>query len=340
MLLLLLLQLLININIINCLYPGVSRLTLNERAISGSNDSIFIKLKSLSIYDMDIFAYVKNKNNNVNDNDNDGKWVLQGRLKAGGTTSLGSKIGQQLKYVINDKEYDPFILSKSKVLYSLEDETTTNEMRNEINDENNYSIEYQKTHNRPWIGYYGRYGKSNHKCSERSPPTLFMHEAIKAGDKYERTSDAFKWVNGNEVKESTTYTLEVISTAPKVFVIKDFLSDYEIDTIKTAASSLLMNSEVGHESYGGSENDLTQRSSTSCWISRGSSDITESIYCRAADLLGIDRTKMTEQSHAEAIQVVHYDVDQRFNCHYGIFPFTLFIFIQNSNDIFIIRFYN
>jgi hypothetical protein len=232
MLLLLLLLLLISISIINCLYPGVSRLTSNERKISGSNDSIFIKLKSLSIYDMDIFAYTKNKDND------DGNWILQGKLKAGDTTSLGSRIGQQLKYVINNKEYDPFILSKSKVLYSLEDETTTDDMRNEINDENNYSIEYQKTHNRPWIGYYGRYGKSNTRSSERSPPTLFMYEAIKVGDKYEKISNAFKWVNGNEIKQPTTYTIEVISTAPKVFVIKDFLSDYEIDTIKTAASSI------------------------------------------------------------------------------------------------------
>lgn len=332
MLLLLLLLFLICISIINCLYPGVSRLTTNERKISGSNDSIFIKLKSLSIYDMDIFAYTKNKDNG------DGNWILQGKLKAGDTTSLGSRIGQQLKYVINDKEYDPFILSKSKVLYSLEDETTTDDMRNEINDENNYSIEYQKTYNRPWIGYYGRYGKSNTRSSERSPPTLFMYEAIKVGDKYEKISNAFKWVNGHEIKQSTTYTIEVISTAPKVFVIKDFLSDYEIDTIKTAASSILQNSEVGHESYGGSENDLTQRSSTSCWLSRGSSNVTESIYCRAADLLGIDRTKMTEKSNAEAIQVVHYDVDQRFNCHYGIFSYTLFIFILTT--LCIIRFYN
>ena len=335
MLLLLLLLFLISISIINCLYPGVSRLTSNERKISGSNDSIFIKLKSLSIYDMDIFAYTKNKDND------DGNWILQGKLKAGDTTSLGSRIGQQLKYVINNKEYDPFILSKSKVLYSLEDETTTDDMRNEINDENNYSIEYQKTHNRPWIGYYGRYGKSNTRSSERSPPTLFMYEAIKVGDKYEKISNAFKWVNGNEIKQSTTYTIEVISTAPKVFVIKDFLSYYEIDTIKTAASSILQNSEVGHESYGGSENDLTQRSSTSCWLSRGSSNVTESIYCRAADLLGIDRTKMTEKSNAEAIQVVHYDVDQRFNCHYGIFSYTLFIFIQTIlTTLCIIRFYN
>ena len=143
-----------------------------------------------------------------------------------------------------------------------------------------------------------------------------MYEALKAGDKYEKVSDAFKWVDGNEIKKPSVYTIEVISTAPKVLVIKDFLSDYEVERIIQAASSILQKSEVGSDSYGGTEYDAKQRSSTSCWLPRCTSEITESIYCRAADILNIPRSKMTESSNAEAIQVVHYDTGQRFNCHY------------------------
>lgn len=294
---------------LNCLHTGVSRLTLNEHQVSGSTDAIFIKLKSLTVHDMKVFALKA-----------DGEWKFQGSLKGGECTSLGSRIGQQLKYTINDKEYNSFTLTQDKVLYSLEDESTTDEMRKAIDDENFYSLQYNRIWNRPWIGYYGKYGQRvGSAASERSPPKLFMYEALNAGDKYEKVSDAYKWVNGNEIKESSMYTIEVISTAPKVFVIKDFLSDYEVERIIESASSILEQSEVGADSYGGTEYDITQRSSTSCWLPRGTNEITESIYCRAADILGIPRVKMTESSNAEAMQVVHYDTDQRFNCHYGMF---------------------
>lgn len=316
--------------IINGLYHGVSRLSPKEHEISGSIDAIFIKLKSCSIHDMEIFAY--NEQN---------EWKLQGILKSRETTSLGSKIGHKMKYKVNDNEYQ-FELSKSKVLYSLQDATTTDEMRNEIDNENNYSIEYQKKHKRPWIGYYGPYGKryTGQTSSERSAPLMFMYEALKAGDKYYKISDAYKWVNGNEIKEQTTYTLEVISSEPKVLVIKDFISDYEIDAIINAASSILTNSEVGSPSYGGNEYDTTQRSSTSCWLPRSSSKVTESIYCRAADILGIDRDKMNENSNAESIQVVHYDTDQQFNCHYDFTIdnepcsrfLTLLVYLNDKED--------
>ena len=218
--------------------------------------------------------------------------------------------------MIKDKEIDSFTIEKEKVLYPLEDETTTNEMKLEIQEENNFSLEYRKKYNRPWIGYFGVYGQSTTKASSRKPPSLFMYDAFDVGDIYTKTSNAYKWVNNEQVEKDTTYNIEVISTEPKVFVIKDFLSDFEVDTITKEASTLLKKSEVGSESYGGAEYDLVQRSSTSCWLPRATNPITESIYCRAADILGIAREKMCEKSHAESMQVVHYDTNQSFNCHY------------------------
>jgi prolyl 4-hydroxylase len=125
-------------------------------------------------------------------------------------------------------------------------------------------------------------------------------------------------------------TLTTLSVAPRVFEIKNFLSDLEVDhLLGIAARSNLQRSST--RAGGVSEATVADatRTSTNDWISRSTDIITDAIYRRSADLLQMNEALLRWRraseipefpesmiSVAERLQMVHYDVGQQYTPHH------------------------
>jgi hypothetical protein len=99
--------------------------------------------------------------------------------------------------------------------------------------------------------------------------------------------------------------LEVASLAPRAFLIPSFLSDFESDAIIKLSKPQIKESLVGEVNAGGARFSDT-RTSKNAWIKRGTDDITETLYRRAADLLQLDEKLLHSHTNAEDMQVYVY----------------------------------
>jgi prolyl 4-hydroxylase len=116
-------------------------------------------------------------------------------------------------------------------------------------------------------------------------------------------------------KEPLNLEIEVISLAPRAFVIENFLSDYEADQIIAMSKHKLRESTVGNGDAGGARSDNT-RTSKNAWLGRESNKITESLFMRAADVLNLDEKILYNTKNAEDMQVVHYVNGQKYDSHH------------------------
>jgi prolyl 4-hydroxylase len=116
-------------------------------------------------------------------------------------------------------------------------------------------------------------------------------------------------------KEKVQMELEVASLAPRAFLIPSFLSDFESDAIISLSKPQIKESLVGEINAGGARFSDT-RTSKNAWIKRGTDEITETLYRRAADLLQLDEKLLHSNTNAEDMQVVHYQNGQKYDSHH------------------------
>jgi prolyl 4-hydroxylase len=122
-------------------------------------------------------------------------------------------------------------------------------------------------------------------------------------------------------------TLKVLSVAPRVFEVTNFLSQVEVDHILKIAGGIdLQLSKTGDG--GEPVKDTTKtRTSYNSWLKRETSPIVDTVYRRAADLLRIDEAFLryrvdehnqfaTKKSLAEELQLVHYVDRQQYEAHH------------------------
>ena len=122
-------------------------------------------------------------------------------------------------------------------------------------------------------------------------------------------------------------TLTVLSCAPRVFEIKNFLSPVEIDHIVHLASGVNLKLSGTGDSNREAEISRT-RTSRNSWVRREKTPIIDSVYRRAADLLRINEALLRQrndkeysdldakESIAEQLQLVHYGVGQEYTAHH------------------------
>jgi len=130
-----------------------------------------------------------------------------------------------------------------------------------------------------------------------------------------------------EPLEYLNMTLTVLSCAPRVFEIQNFLSPLEVQHILELAGGISLHRSMTGDTDTDNE-DTNTRTSRNSWVSREKSSIIDTIYRRAADLTRIDeallRTRspdelkhITHQSTlAEPLQLVHYDLTQEYTAHH------------------------
>lgn len=128
-------------------------------------------------------------------------------------------------------------------------------------------------------------------------------------------------------------TLTVLSVAPRVYEIQNFLSHVEVDHIVHMATGmkLSLSTTSGSDGHDRRKDERT-RTSRNSWVNRNRSPIMDSIYARAADLMRIDEALLRHRgkgenqwlgldvghtkSNAEEFQLVHYDVTEQYTAHH------------------------
>jgi prolyl 4-hydroxylase len=172
---------------------------------------------------------------------------------------------------------------------------------------------------------------------ELGPITLKGSERILKESEPRSFADYRVKDENNVPHDSMNMTLTVLSCAPRVFEIRNFLSKKEIDHILDIAGGIKLSEsttgDVGSNSNG--KNPDTQvekktkvRTSKNSWVAREKSPILDAIYRRAADLTRIDEALMRirsgdeipefdgKRSIAETLQLVHYDPKQEYTAHH------------------------
>ena len=240
----------------------------------------------------------------------------QGHLAPGRETTTNSYEGHVFYATEHGgtREISRFAMSKDKTLYLIEDPLypAPQHVLEFSRQEEAFHEEYYKQTGIHWRHYYGPDGP-------RPPPTLYMWPAEKIGQVHKVVSPEGYWAcDGTEGQcqsdKPVELELELVSIEPRVFIIPKFLNDFEVGEIIKLARPHIKQSHVGDVEVGVLNSDT--RTSKNAWIPRTSSAITESLFLRAADLLNIDEKLLTRHRNAEDMQVVHYDVGQKYDAHH------------------------
>jgi len=244
-----------------------------------------------------------------------------------GTTSGHLELGQETttntyeNHVFYFTEFDNkqneiarFVMRKDQALYVIDHPLykAPQELRDSSHRETQFMSEYLNRTGIQWRHYFGPDGP-------RPPPSLFMWPATRTGQVHQIESDQGYWTCGGtkddcQSKEPVSLQLEVVSLLPRVFIIEKFLSDFEVGTIIDIAKPRISDSIVGSPSTGAYKSST--RTSLNAWIPRYTSDLIDSLYIRAANLLRLNEKIVTSTHSAEDIQVVHYDVGQKYDSHH------------------------
>eukprot|EP01034_Spumella_vulgaris_P042262 gene42262-52399_t len=247
-----------------------------------------------------------------------GDGVFQGTLDLGKEYTINTYEGHVFYFTEKgrkDQEVARFVIDKDVVMYAVQDPArpAPAEMLQHRENELKFGAEYLARTGLQWRHYYGPDGP-------RPPPVLHMWPAHEIGEIHGVTSRHGKWkcegsAKNCQSRELVNLELEVVSLRPKVFIISDFLSDFEVESIKAFAKPKVARSSVGSDDGGGARNSDT-RTSRNTWVKRGSTAVTETLSLRAADLLNISDSHLWSHTNAEDMQVVHYVNGQKYDSHH------------------------
>ncbi|XP_019177432.1 PREDICTED: probable prolyl 4-hydroxylase 10 [Ipomoea nil] len=106
--------------------------------------------------------------------------------------------------------------------------------------------------------------------------------------------------------------VEVISWEPRAFVYHNFLSKYECEYLINLAKPHMQKSTVV-DSETGKSKDSRVRTSSGTFLHRGRDKIIRNIEKRIADFTFIPA------EHGEGLQILHYEVGQKYEPHYDYF---------------------
>mmetsp|Transcript_18595 Transcript_18595/g.25684 ORF Transcript_18595/g.25684 Transcript_18595/m.25684 type:complete len:532 (+) Transcript_18595:25-1620(+) len=249
------------------------------------------------------------------DNGQDGSF--QGFLTLGKEYTINTYEGHVFYFTEGDdktKEYARFVMNKDQVTYLVMDpeRPPPNSYLVQQAKEDAFMAEYLNRTGIRWRHYFGPDGP-------RPPPSLHMWPANNIGEVHKVVSHEGKWIcNGTseecQSKDPVPINLEVVSLQPRVFIIPNFLSDFEVEEIKRLAEPGMVLSQVGDVAAGAFESGT--RTSRNAWLQRETNQVTDTLFRRAADLLQVDEALLHRNRNAEDMQVVHYTHGQKYDSHH------------------------
>lgn len=208
---------------------------------------------------------------------------------------------------------------------------------------------YRHKTGRQWLGLYGRkhaprfpmwpadfFGQTHQVVTNEThfviePPDDLAkeHMASIPDSKAFQLREQLKLYRSSD--ETMTLNMTVLSVAPRVLEIQNFLSKEEVAHILELATSVTLSQSTTRagDAADATTNDST-RTSQNSWIARQRTAIIDSIYRRAADLLQIDEACFRNRRDpkelelvanstgpiTERLQLVHYGVGQQYSPHH------------------------
>jgi hypothetical protein len=173
---------------------------------------------------------------------------------------------------------------------------------------------------------------------ERLPPVEDLEPILATGKERVLKDTDDRILQDYRVKDQPymNMTLKVMSVAPRVFEIPNFLSQTEVDHILQLAGGIELKAsttgDVGTDKSelkaDGFEKSTKTRTSFNSWVPREKSPIIDAIYRRAADLTRIDEALLrtrdksehpevpTKKKVCEELQLVHYGPSQEYTAHH------------------------
>jgi hypothetical protein len=279
--------------------------------------------------------------------------------------SAGTATHPNHKFDVTDKN-DPnnvlhqWTINESTSLYKYDPYESLEKAKKELKsgEFNLYKLQYEslsfdkvyrmKT-GRQWLALFGR----------KNPPRFPMWPADSFGQTHQVVTNETHFISqppdelakahlsptptANDVKireqlkpyrspeESLTLNMTVLSVAPRVFEIQNFLSNEEVTHILELAMGITLSRSTTRagDAADATTSDAT-RTSLNSWIARQRTAVVDSIYRRAADLLQIDEACFRNRKDAnelelvvnstgpitERLQLVHYQPGQQYTPHH------------------------
>jgi len=232
---------------------------------------------------------------------------MQDKIAPGGDATTNSYPGHAFCFTLEsatgcDQAICRVKMDPDTYTYTCDDGTGSEAEALRWRNEDAFNLDYRNQTGRHWISFW-----------PRKPPQLYMHEAKSVGSEIQmRTSHPLEPIPAG-MSDPALLTLKVVATEPRAFVIPHFLSETEVAYLVALGTSKVQRSLTGSE---GQFSDT--RTSKNTWVRRETSNITERIFRRAADVLNIDERVLShgDEGAAEHMQLVHYDVGDRYDAHY------------------------
>jgi len=195
--------------------------------------------------------------------------------------------------------------------------------------EQEYMQAYYKRTGRPWLAYY-----------PPTPPALPFWPTDFIGQTHKVRSHVGFFSSENEQsQEPVDLNIVVASTHPKVLVIENLLSEFEVQHIIDKGMSVVRRSSVGS---GGRGFESDTRTSENGWIKRKSSHVLDTVYYRFGDAMNQSDHLMREGpgGNLEQLQFVKYQTGQKYEPHHDFgnsgkpnqrFS-TLFIYLRTPEE--------
>lgn len=197
------------------------------------------------------------------------------------------------------------------------DDTTSQDLIIKMNEELDFMASHYNKTGQQWLAYY-----------PRNPPKWPMWPAEYIGKIYTipLSTESSRILCDQKLPSCINYVspdgpesleAKVLTIQPRSYVIDNFLSDYECDFIINSSLPHLVRSEtvMGGKTKGVKGISKT-RTSSSYFISRSHSDVTEAITRRLADLVQIPHEKLRSGLNGESLNVLRYLPGQHYQPHY------------------------
>merc|ERR1712166_345273 len=267
-----------------------------------------------------------------------GNYKRQARIEAGGQTGFQTYAGHQFIWAeLESWGAEPrqpvpvsrFQIRNDQMIYSYTDDTTPQDSKRQLKEEMTFRTRYHAENGHHWVA----------TSYPRSPVTLPMLRPTAIGEILTvnlTDPKASRWRcpiqnpkthSNTECIDGTVQSvpappfeqleIHVVSTHPRVFEVKDFLSDFEAEYMIAQVKSKLVSSQVGHGVN--AQVDNTRRSK-SAWLQRSHSEVMDSVYRRVAAVTGLPEDLVSEQALAESLNVLNYPEGAEYTPHYDWTP--------------------
>merc|ERR1712228_374276 len=177
--------------------------------------------------------------------------------------------------------------------------------------------EYFKRTGTPWISSYNRPSPILHMYNRNEVDDIGTVYNIKSTHSFwhcipDKSLTAKQQSDECQSTEDISVSIEIISVKPKMFVIKDIVSESEAEMVKALATPKLHRSGTG-QAMDANHDDETRTSKTA-WIGHQEHPIIDTIFKRTADILQIDEDVL--KRNAEQMQSVFYEQGQEYKAHH------------------------